>query len=195
MPALMNLLSLQAHVPDSCRLLLLHCPCRLLLFHCHEHSRAALCPRCEQVGGRPLSAVTPEKYVVTSSGGATMADDEENAQLLREAGDLSPDMTMKGIVEVSARCSSLSPLLRLTVTLKAFFVGWLNLVLAKTLLFSKNTSSLESSNICSCSHGGRILVSEIPQMSFARQPSRQPRPSLSTALRRGRSFPRRRGRS
>jgi len=38
--------------------------------------------------------------VDTSSGGATMADDEKKAQLLREAGDLSPDVTMKGIVEV-----------------------------------------------------------------------------------------------
>ena len=59
-----------------------------------------------QVGGRPLSAVTPEKLVDTSSSGAMTED--ESAQLLREAGDMSPDLTMKSIVEVSkiARCQT-----------------------------------------------------------------------------------------
>lgn len=67
--------------------------------------------------------MTPEKYVVTSTGGATMADDEENAQLLREAGDLSPDVTMKGIVEVSVRHSSMILLLWRALAVKASCVG------------------------------------------------------------------------
>lgn len=43
--------------------------------------------------------MTPEKHGDASSSRAMMAD--ENAQLLREAGDMSPDLTMNSIVEVS----------------------------------------------------------------------------------------------
>lgn len=69
------------------------CPV-LTLQHPAQSARNA-----KQVGGRPLSAVTPEKHVATSSSRATTED--ENAQLLREAGDMSPDLTMHSIVEVS----------------------------------------------------------------------------------------------
>ncbi|CAM9851855.1 unnamed protein product [Ectocarpus sp. 6 AP-2014] len=53
----------------------------------------------EQVGGRPLSAVTPEKTMDAPSGQATV--DDEGAQQLREAGGaaMPPDLTMKCIVE------------------------------------------------------------------------------------------------
>lgn len=61
--------------------------------------------RNTQVGGRPLSAVTPEKHVAPSSSGAIV--EEESAQLLRDAGDMSPDLTMNSIVEVSFARSAL----------------------------------------------------------------------------------------
>lgn len=58
--------------------------------------------RALQVGGRPLSAVTPEKTMDTPSSRATV--DDEGAQQLREAGGASmpPDLTMKCIVEVGS---------------------------------------------------------------------------------------------
>ncbi|CAM9129103.1 unnamed protein product, partial [Ectocarpus sp. 4 AP-2014] len=52
-----------------------------------------------QVGGRPLSAVTPEKTMDAPSSQPTV--DNEGAQQLREAGGaaMPPDLTMKCIVE------------------------------------------------------------------------------------------------
>lgn len=55
-----------------------------------------------QVGGRPLSAVTPEKNADISGSGPVMEDDK-HVQQLREVGEMSPDLTMKCIVEVCAR--------------------------------------------------------------------------------------------
>ncbi|CAM9767483.1 unnamed protein product [Pylaiella littoralis] len=52
----------------------------------------------QQVGGRPLSAVTPEKNADISGSGPVMEDDKY-VQQLREAGEMSPDLTMKCIVE------------------------------------------------------------------------------------------------
>ncbi|CAN0367180.1 unnamed protein product, partial [Ectocarpus fasciculatus] len=54
-----------------------------------------------QVGGRPLSAVTPEKTMETPSRSQAAAVDDEGAQQLREAGGaaMPPDLTMKCIVE------------------------------------------------------------------------------------------------
>lgn len=67
-----------------------------------------------QVGGRPLSAVTPEKKKKmmdedVSRGGPMTKDDrdeqhaQQQQQQLVEPGEMSPDLTMECIVQVGRR--------------------------------------------------------------------------------------------
>lgn len=87
--------------PDRLRVVVAGALCPALTL---QHLVAQSMCNTQQVGGRPLSAVTPEKHAPTPSSRAMKED--ENAELLREAGDMSPDLTMKSIVEVSVARSA-----------------------------------------------------------------------------------------
>lgn len=99
-----------------------------------------------QVGGRPLSAVTPEKTMDAPSSQATV--DDKGAQQLREAGGaaMPPDLTMKCIVEVGLTIVQLVCCedLRAGVSRR----GWLRFFAGRCMIMHMFWRSLCSSRRC-----------------------------------------------